>query len=590
MMYKYRFGIFWFIGFLLVFGLTLYMKSLIQKNSEIVVQLQVQSNDTTVIQMFFNDGRPFTKTKTQFAPCYPSSEFQKVFFTLPKSYALKNLRFDLGTKKGEMKIKSLALADRKRSLFFDALSIKNDFVPNNYIKSFEYVQDQNMIKVSTYEGDPYIINENLRMEFDELRIDFLLYNLLINILLVVEIVMLAILVSSKFKWAILKSRFVHLDYRKWFSIAFVGILFVPFFILVLNIFQTTKNMENRHLTDFPDINETGYGDYLGAYAGYFNDNFGLRTQMIALNNYIHFLYLGETASQRNVEMGDEAWLFVTAYLHHAYIKLFNNEELESIKTTLSQRGEYLNNLGIKYYLLIPPTKASAYKEFRPSFYKKFPELPNVQHVIRLFDDVDVVKTTPLTLAIAQTKEVVPIPIYYKYDSHWNSIGAKVGYDMIMRTIKKDFPNIHPIPNESYDISFDSTYQADLAKNIAIGDIVPRSEVVYTLKEESHVVDGTPKPYGHFAIFKDNVTGDSIKVLLFHDSFGVALMPFLAQTFSQSTFLWTTDFRYDIIEKEKPDIVIQERMQSYLSDFVKPNTDEFLERLEWSRTLNDSIHE
>jgi hypothetical protein len=166
----------------------------------------------------------------------------------------------------------------------------------------------------------------------------------------------------------------------------------------------------------------------------------------------------------------------------------------------------------------------------------------------------------------------------------------VGYDMILRTIKKDFPNVNPIPNEAYDISFDSTYQADLAKSIAIGDLIPRTEVVYKLKKGSLVKDGTPKPYGHFAIFKDNVTGDSIKVLMFHDSFGVALMPFLSETFTQTTFLWTKDFRYDIIEQEKPDIVIQERMESYLSDFIQPNTPEFIERLEWSRTLNDSIPE
>jgi hypothetical protein len=312
--------------------------------------------------------------------------------------------------------------------------------------------------------------------------------------------------------------------------------------------------------------------------------------MIALNNYLHFSYLDEAASSRNVEIGEDSWLYVSAYLQSAYFVLFGNDDLAAIKQTLTERGEYLDNLGIKYYLLIPPTKASAYKEFRPKFYKKFNLMPNVDNVIRLFDETKLVTTTPLAMAVNQTKQVAAIPIYYKYDSHWNSMGAKVGYDMIMRTIKQDFPNIHPIPNESYDISFDSTYEADLAKSIAIGDLIPRTEVVYSLKSGSQVIDGAPKPYGHFAIFKDNVTGDSIKVLMFHDSFGVALMPFLSQSFSQSTFLWTTDFRYDIIEKEQPDIVIQERMESYLSDFIQPNTSEFLERLEWSRTLNDTIPE
>lgn len=581
---------FWFAGFAILFAGTLFTKSIIQENSRIVIQLELQTSDTAVIQLFFNDGRPFTKTKMQLSPCYPSDEFQKVYFEVPKSYDLKNIRFDLGANESLFRIRSIILADKFNSLQYGALQIKKTFTPNNYIKSFEYNQVDNSVHLVTYAGDPYIIIDDLKDRFDILRINYLLVLLLINVLLWVEFALYALVLMHGYDLRKLKSNFIHFNYRKWFSISFVLLLFTPFLIQALDLFRTTQNMENRHLTEYPDLDKTGYGDYLGAYSDYFEDNFGLRTQMIAFNNYLHFSYLNEAASSRNVEIGDDAWLYVSAYLQSAYFVLLGEKDLAAIKQTLTQRGEYLKNLGIKYYLLIPPTKASSYKEFRPKFYKKFELMPNVENVMGLFNETDLVTTTPLALAVSQTKEVASIPIYYKYDSHWNSMGAKVGYDMIMRTIKKDFPNVHPIPNESYDITIDSSYKADLAKSIAIGDLIPRTELVYTLKEGSNVVDGTPKPYGHFAIFKDNVTGDSIKVLMFHDSFGVALMPFLSETFSQTTFLWTKDFRFDIIEKEKPDIVIQERMESYLSDFVQPNTDEFLERLEWSRTLNDTIPE
>jgi hypothetical protein len=359
----------------MIFGSTLFVKSIIQENAEIVIQLELQSNDTTVIQLFFNDGRPFTKAKMQLVPCYPNPNFQKVFFRIPKSYDLKNIRFDLGATESNYKIRSLVLADRFNSLSYSPLKIRENFEPNNYISLYEYDQVNNVLNINTYAGDPYIIIDDLKDKFDILRINYLIFILLINISLWIEIAFYILILIHGHSLKRLRKGFLHFDYRKWFSITFVALLFSPFLIQTLDLFRTTENMENRHLAEYPDIEETGFADFLGAYSDYFGDNFGLRTQMIALNNLIHFSYLDEAASNRNVEIGSDTWLYVSAYLQSAYFVLFGEDDLNAIKNTLSERGEYLANLGIKYYLLIPPTKASAYKEFRPKFYKKFNELP-----------------------------------------------------------------------------------------------------------------------------------------------------------------------------------------------------------------------
>jgi hypothetical protein len=46
-----------------------------------------------------------------------------------------------------------------------------------------------------------------------------------------------------------------------------------------------------------------------------------------------------------------------------------------------------------------------------------------------------------------------------------------------------------------------------------------------------------------------------KILIFNDSFVSYIHGFLGDYFSRSVFLWTHDFRKDIIQKEQPQIVL-----------------------------------
>ena len=59
-----------------------------------------------------------------------------------------------------------------------------------------------------------------------------------------------------------------------------------------------------------------------------------------------------------------------------------------------------------------------------------------------------------------------------------------------------------------------------------------------------------------------------KLLMFRDSFAVYLMPYLDEHFSRSVYVWTPILIPDIIEKEKPDIVVQEIMELFLPDLLE----------------------
>lgn len=64
-----------------------------------------------------------------------------------------------------------------------------------------------------------------------------------------------------------------------------------------------------------------------------------------------------------------------------------------------------------------------------------------------------------------------------------------------------------------------------------------------------------------------------KAVIFHDSFGKSLYPYLASNFKPSVFVWSNDFNPEIIKKEKPDIIIQQLVERRLFN-SKPNLEEF----------------
>jgi hypothetical protein len=58
-----------------------------------------------------------------------------------------------------------------------------------------------------------------------------------------------------------------------------------------------------------------------------------------------------------------------------------------------------------------------------------------------------------------------------------------------------------------------------------------------------------------------------RAVVFRDSFASRLVPFLSEHFSRAVYLWQNDFDPEIVEKEHPDVVIQEIVSRHLYVFT-----------------------
>jgi hypothetical protein len=58
-----------------------------------------------------------------------------------------------------------------------------------------------------------------------------------------------------------------------------------------------------------------------------------------------------------------------------------------------------------------------------------------------------------------------------------------------------------------------------------------------------------------------------RAVIFRDSFTSRLVPFLSEHFSRAVYLWQNDFDAQVVDAEKPDIVIQEIVGRHLYNFI-----------------------
>ena len=54
-----------------------------------------------------------------------------------------------------------------------------------------------------------------------------------------------------------------------------------------------------------------------------------------------------------------------------------------------------------------------------------------------------------------------------------------------------------------------------------------------------------------------------RAVIFRDSFGSAMIPYLSEHFSRAVYVWRNDFDPSLVEAERPDVVIQEWVGRHL---------------------------
>ncbi len=331
----------------------------------------------------------------------------------------------------------------------------------------------------------------------------------------------------------------------------------------------TDLVENRKLADFPKFNLNKITDYPEAFEGYFDDHFGFRSFLIKLNGKYKRKVFGIKEEKAKVLSGKDEWLFFTgndSVEDYRGLSTFTPEHLEKWADILTKKQEYLKSVGVDYLFVVAPNKSSIYPEYLPDWMTKVaPQTPLDQLLsyLKRRTDLNVLDLRDSLLA----KKNNGVLLYHPTDTHWNSMGAFVGYREIMAHLGLPFTR-HALSDHDVDLSFAPKRGGDLAKMLGIQSEVretaPQVVPIHMTATKQFDFPGPPRD-----ILMQAEDRTLPRLLVFRDSFSEALIPFLSESFSYSRYVWSgwgedTPIKR-LLEESTPDVVIEEWVERLVNE-------------------------
>ena len=343
--------------------------------------------------------------------------------------------------------------------------------------------------------------------------------------------------------------------KKIFIIIFFVIICFP--SIGMLFFKTDKTIEKREIQNLPSITENGNLNmkYFDQLTDYFADNFALRQNMIQADALIKENVFRESGN-KEVIVGKNGYLFFGDSLDD-YLgqNVLTKRQLNSCARVLYLLQENTNKKGKNFLFTIAPNKNTVYPQFMPSRYVKVSEKNNYAMLKELLGK-NKINTVFLDEKIKESRKEV----YHKLDTHWNNQGAAIACDYILLYLKKEH---YDYSNEKYTIK--NNFSGDLYEMLYPMGNKKDDNIIYNKKHNYKVVSPMKRVTDISIKTENNDKNGSI--LMYRDSFGNALIPFVADEYHSGYFTKAVPYNWTLQDSNNADDVVIELVERHISHLI-----------------------
>ena len=246
----------------------------------------------------------------------------------------------------------------------------------------------------------------------------------------------------------------------------------------------------------------------------------------------------------------------------------SDDEIKAIKKAVQYRVRTANKRAgktVKIVYIIVPDPLTVYseeltEEMNNNIVSKNARMKQVLDTLSKIDGVTVID---LTETLTENKQNGKL--YYKLDSHWTELGAFYGYQTVMKTLGLPY---HELSDYSVDyIDIDDT-DMNVYSGAGTGKMY-ESAPYLTAKFEEKTPYGKNKEdtariwsfvneYFSGRQSRTDIDGDYPTAIFLFDSYGLNIIPYLAEHFS--TFvtqpIWNYSVDYSLVSEIEPDYIIE----------------------------------
>ncbi len=301
--------------------------------------------------------------------------------------------------------------------------------------------------------------------------------------------------------------------------------------------------------------------------------------MIYLNNLLKLKLFGISAVPK-VLVGQQGWLFMDkTVVRHGTVDYFrsadpfNIEELEQWKRLLEERQAWLAARGIFYLFVIAPNKNTIYPEFMPDRIRKVHPRSRMDQLVEYLEQHSTVSFLDLRNVLLNAKN--KYPVYSRTDTHWNDYGAYIAYREIMKYVARYFKEAEPLPLNRFKIRILNKAGGDLAEMLSLHLEVLRENMIRLIPHPPLTAAGhNLENIARFVrqSYRECKTAPLPNIMMVHDSFYQRLRHFLSESFSRVLYVWDWNLNFypEVVEREKPKLVIDEMAERFLLGKIPVN--------------------
>ncbi len=350
-------------------------------------------------------------------------------------------------------------------------------------------------------------------------------------------------------------------------VLFGAVLWIPLADSVFRFDPSPAPNEKRTPATFPklEISIGGFRDYLIGLEKYYNDHFGFRKTLLRWEHKWKRSLFRES-SVTEAMIGREGWLYLArgGMVDNMLGNLaYTDQQLQDWRQVFQTRRDWCAQRGIAYQLVIAAEKHSVYPEYLPAWIPSQRKADQIGQLVAYLKTNSTVPVLDLREPLLRAKQTALT--FHVTDTHWNDYGAFVGYESLIQTLALQRPDLKPLPLDAFEQRRSQQPGGDLAIMLAQEQSLRETNhIVFVPKPPLRIINPRADPNvflpgasaGPGLSVSDNpaTTG---KAILFHDSFAVALQPFLAHHFNRVIYVWQHDWNTSFLEQQRPDVVIDE---------------------------------
>lgn len=332
----------------------------------------------------------------------------------------------------------------------------------------------------------------------------------------------------------------------------------------------------------------------GAIEAWWNDRFGFRDELIFCHNYGKVFWLnvppGKSPTQFDLDpvIDQGAWppsqvllgrysrFGQTDYEYRRWlyyyqtidywrgVRFLSEEDLAYVRRFWAERRAWAERTGVRHVLVVVPAKATVYPQYLPDFVRKVRERTIADQIAEVFHDTPYQRFIDLrpTLIEAGRDELT----YLITDTHWNPLGAFLGYQAIMNAVAQWFPAAQPYPREHFAEPARIIHGGDMAQLMGMPHILNEVQRIFVPRTEPEAEKTTDvlTHCGRFAPPADPPYGferarpDLPRAVMHQDSYLYKYLDrFLAEHFERIVFYRTLELDEELVRRERADVLIEE---------------------------------